>query len=94
MLAEHPLSCAGIEGCSALSRHSHNLRMLVDHPLSLYHPWYGASSCSCEQMLTEFLDARRVSAILVGVEGCIIVSRQLWNRLVDARRASAIVCRR
>jgi hypothetical protein len=36
------------------------------------------------------VDARRASAIPVGVEGCVTVTRQSWSRPVDARRASAI----
>jgi hypothetical protein len=37
MSDEHPLWCAGVEGCEVVSRRSHNLRMLVEHPLSLHH---------------------------------------------------------
>jgi hypothetical protein len=142
-----PLVVHGHQGAVA-STWSHNVWMLVEHPLSLYHPWYAgievqpqadthgacgclssvhypcgrrgvcncewmvmeqaggcsssihypctiwgvqASRCSCEHMVLQLVDARRASTILVDIEGCVIVSRQSWNRLADARRASVIL---
>jgi hypothetical protein len=49
-----------------------------------------ASRCSHEQTLTELVDARRASAILVDMEGCAVVSRGSQN-LFHALRSCPLV---
>jgi hypothetical protein len=95
MLDEHLLSlyhwwCMGIKvqlqahgptmcGCSSSIRYLCTIRGMR------------ALRCSHKQTLMELVDACRASTILVGVEGCVIVSGWSWNRLADARRASIIL---